>query len=122
MEGKSRLPKTLSIDLQLEFDRLKRVLPLGEEVQIRSVPDGNNKLDAEVKGNTIYIYTSDRDKVIDVLRHEYIEFAIGRAYQPVLDALNLFIKMQQETVYRRREKLVKGLCKLIGRELERAEG
>jgi hypothetical protein len=99
--------------LEGELERLKRLLGIGYELKVVWLPENNSKLSGEVKGETIYIYEEDYDKAIETLRHEFIDYAVSQIIEPYKQVANMLIAMINEDAYKRKEKLVERLRKLV---------
>ena len=104
--------------LEEELERLKRVLRLGYELEVRWIPNGNSKLSGEVKGDFIYIYDRDEELALETLKHEFIDYAISKVIEPYKEVTNRLIALINENAYQRKEKLVESLCQLIEKEIE----
>ena len=78
------------------------------------MPDESSKLAGEVVvGNTILIYECDERKAIEVLKHEFIDYIVSQAVEPYKEIGNLLIRYLNEEAYRRKERVVEGLRKII---------
>lgn len=56
----------------------------------------------------------DEGKAVETLRHEFLDYCISQAIQPYKEVTNRLIRMMNEYAYRRKEKIVKTLVKLLG--------
>lgn len=52
-------------------------------------------------------------KVIDILRHEFLDYCISRAIEPYRVVTNKLIKLINEDAYRRKERIVEAFSKLL---------
>jgi hypothetical protein len=105
--------KSLQNVLEEELERLKRLLKMGYELKVVWSPDNNSNLSGEVKGETIYVYEEDLDKALEILRHEFLDYAISQVIEPYRQVANRLIMFLNEEAYRKKEKLIKGLIRLI---------
>ncbi len=103
----------LQIVLEEELERLKRKLQMAYELKVIWIPNGNDKLSGEVKGETIFIYEESEREAIETLRHEFLDYAISKVIEPYRNVTNKLIMLINEEAYKRKEKLVKTLCKIV---------
>jgi hypothetical protein len=96
-----------------ELERLKQKLGLGHELELKWLPGDNEKLSGEVKGNCIFIYEEQEEKAIEALRHEFLDYVISKVAEPYQRIANRLIELTNEETYKRKEKLVECLCKLL---------
>jgi len=100
--------------LYQELRRLKEKLNVGHELHVKWLPDETKDVCGEVRGNTIYIYEVDEDKAISVLRHEFVDYLItSKVIQPLIDLINLMIKIKQIEIYKEKEKIVQLFTSLL---------
>jgi len=99
--------------LQKKLERLKKKLNIGHELRVVWLPTPSSKLSGEVKDHVIYIYEPDENKAIETLRHEYIDYLVSQAIEPYKTAANAFIKLLNETAYKKKEEVVDALLKLL---------
>lgn len=99
--------------LNQELSKLKSKLQLGHELKLKWIPNGNEKLSGEVKGDVIYVYDEDEKKALETLRHEFLDYAISKIIEPYKEVTNKLIILINEEAYRRKEKLVENLARLI---------
>jgi len=99
--------------LEAELERLKRILRLGCEVKVRWIPNNNSKISGEVKGETIFVYDEEEELAQETLKHEFIDYAIGKVIEPYKEVTNKLIALINEDAYRKKEKLVEALSALI---------
>ncbi len=105
--------------LELELERLKRLLDLGYELKLKWSPkDVRNSrgklISGEVVGGTVYIYEKDEAAAVATLQHEMVDFAISQAIEPYKEMTNRLILMINEDAYRTKEKIVERLRRLVG--------
>lgn len=99
--------------LEEELEKLKRRLRMGYELRVLWLPGDNVELSGEVRGETIYIYEGSEEKALETLRHEFLDYAISQVIEPYRQTANKLIILINEETYRRKEKLVKELVRLI---------
>ncbi|MEM3018835.1 MAG: hypothetical protein QXO92_01140, partial [Candidatus Bathyarchaeia archaeon] len=73
----------------------------------------SESLEGEVRGSTVYVYSKDREKALETLRHEFLDFLVGKAIEPYREAANALIKMVNDLAYRRKERIVEALRRLL---------
>jgi len=101
--------------LSEELDRLQAKLGLSLGLKVIWMPSVDRGLDGEVRNETIYIYESEGNKALQVLRHEFIDHLItSRIVKPLVNLVNLLIKSREAEIYREKEKLVEMLLRLLG--------
>ena len=108
LEG-SRSPQ-----LEAELERLKRLSGLGFELKVVWEPSHEGALSGDVKNGLIHVYELDGEKALEILRHEFLDYCISRAIQPYKEVTNRLIHMVNDDAYRRKEKIVEALVKLLG--------
>jgi hypothetical protein len=99
--------------LEEELERLKRKLQMGYELRVIWIPNGSEKLSGEVKGETIFIYEESEREAVEALRHEFLDYAISKVIEPYRQIANKLIMFINEEAYKRKEKLIKSLCKVV---------
>ena len=111
---------SISDRLSKELEDLVVATGVGSNFKICYAPDENSTLDGEVKGNTIWIYCRSKEKAIQTLRHEFIDWLIVEAIRPYEElvnlqraAINAIFRHVQEQSYNRKEGVVEALLKLI---------
>jgi len=102
--------------LEAELEWLKRFFGLGLELNVVWKPSHGGALSGEVKGNLIYVYEMDEEKAVDTLRHEFLDYCLSQAIEPYKEVTNRLIRMINEDAYRRKEKIVEALVKLLNRD------
>ena len=112
--------QTTRITVELEQDKLRSVLQdlkqrlgIGYELDVSWLPDENAKLSGEVKGTCILIYEVSEEKALETLKHEFFDYIISRTIEPYQKIANKLIELTNEETYKRKEKLVECLCKLL---------
>lgn len=99
--------------LESELERLKRFFGLGLELKVVWKPNSNGALLGEVKNNLIYVYEEDEEKAADTLRHEFLDYCLSQAIEPYKEVTNRLIRMINEDAYRKKERIVEALVKLL---------
>ena len=66
-----------------------------------------------LKTTSFYIYEPDENKAIETLRHEYIDFPVNQAIEPYKTVANTFIKLLNETTYKKKEEVVNALLRVL---------
>ena len=93
--------------LEEEFERLKRLLGLNDNLKLRWLPDAGRKdLSGEVKNRVIVIYDSDYEAAVDTLKHELVDYMVSKAIEPYKEVANKLILLWNEEAYKRKEELV----------------
>jgi hypothetical protein len=105
--------ENLQKTLEEELERLKRLLKVGYELNVVSIPNSNSNLSGEVKEETIYVYEEDYDKALETLRHEFLDYAISQVIEPYKRTANQLILLINEIAYKKKEELIEKLTKLI---------
>ena len=104
--------------LNIEFTRLKRVLGVVGELKLKWIPrtsfsSSGKELSGEVRGKVVFIYERNYDKAIQTLRHEILDYLVSQAIEPYKEVTNRLIKMVNEDAYKRKEKVVEALTRLL---------
>jgi hypothetical protein len=105
--------KNLQNILEEELERLKRLLKMGYELKVVWLPNNNSSLSGEVKRETIYIYEEEPEKALETLRHEFLDYAISQVIEPYRKIANQLIMLLNEEAYRKKERIVEVLIKLL---------
>ena len=105
--------KGLEARLREELEWLKEVSGMGFELKVMVKPDAANLYAGEVKGDTIIVYDVGEEEALETLLHEFLEYCLSQAIAPYRDFTNWLIKMVNEDSYKRKEKAVKALAKLL---------
>ena len=87
--------------LEEELARLKVRVALVGHLRVVWMPNANNALSGEVKGNAIFIYERDEEKALETLRHEIVDYCVSQAVDPYREVTNRLIKMINEDAYKR---------------------
>lgn len=106
--------------LEQELSSLQRITGQGSTLRIRWEPRAESRLEGEVRDDTIWIYSGSREKAIETLRHEFLDWLVVqslRPYEQLINiqraALNAVFKHLQDVVYVEKEKLIETLMKLL---------
>jgi hypothetical protein len=102
-----------NLSLDRELDRLRLVLGLTDELGVVWLPDATRGLEGEVKGTTVYVYSTDPGAALRTMEHEVVDYAITKAIAPYRDVTNALIEVVNEHAYQEKERLVERLCKLL---------
>jgi len=105
--------KNLGSKLEVELERLKHFLELGNHLKVKWVPNNDGKLSGEVKGDCIYIYEEKESPALETLRHEFLDYAISQTIEPYKEVTNRLISLINEQAYRRKEELVQRLVQVL---------
>ena len=99
--------------LEEQLERIQGKLGLGLVLKVVWMPNADSDLSGEVKNNLIYVYEADEEKAVDTLRHEFLDFCITQAIEPYREVTNRLIKMINDNAYKRKEKVVEALTRLL---------
>jgi len=99
--------------LEVELERLKRILKRGYELKVLWLPRGNGRVSGEIRGDFIYVYDEDREVALETLRHEFLDYAISKVIEPYKEVTNRLIALINEQAHRGKEELVDALALLI---------
>jgi len=99
--------------LNEELERLKRFSGLGSELSVIWKPRSDSVLSGEVKKDIICIYELEEEKAISILRHEFIDFCVSQPIDPYKEITNSLIRVLNDIAYKRKEKVVEGLNRII---------
>lgn len=99
--------------MEAELSTLKRLSRLGFELKIVWEPSPDGALCGEVKNNTIYVYDDREEKAVETLRHEFLDYCVSQAIEPYKEVTNWLIRKINDDAYRRKEKIVAALVKLL---------
>jgi len=103
--------------LASELERLKGLLNLGHELEVKWIPSQKyshgRQISGEVLNGTIFVYEEDKAKAIATMYHEYLDYLTSELIIPYQELINLLISLFEDQAYRRKEKLVERLCNII---------
>jgi hypothetical protein len=118
---KTRINQNASIiELGLEgklesvLQHLKLTLNLGNELQVKWVPNGDGKLAGEVKNECIYIYEEKEEEALKTLVHEFLDYSLSKTIEPYKQVTNKLIALINEEAYRRKERVVEVMMRILG--------
>jgi hypothetical protein len=95
--------------IERELRKLKELL--GQELRIEWVPNEGSRLDGEIKNGILYIYTTEKTKVLEIAKHELLDYVLTNTLvTPLIYIINSLIKQREREIYQRKEELVKRLC------------
>jgi len=103
----------VQVKLEEELKRIQGKLRLGLGLVVVWMPNADSGLSGEVKGNDILIYEENEGKALDTLRHEILDYCISQAIEPYKEVTNRLIKVINEDAYKRKEKVVEALTRLL---------
>ena len=109
MTPKEDLQKKLEKKLQ----RLEKKSGFGFGLKVMWLPGFSETLSGEVNGDTIYIYETDEEEAIKTLKHEFLDYAISQVITPYKEVTNKLISQINEDAYRRKERLVEALNRIL---------
>lgn len=100
--------------LEGELERLKMDSGMGRELRVMWLPNPNSDRHGEVKGKVIYVYDEEVEEALETLKHEFLDHHITReVVEPLIEYVNMQKRIIEGLVYRRKERLVEGLSKLL---------
>lgn len=100
--------------LKHELTKLKNKFKMGNELKVKWLSNYNSRKSGEVIGKTIFIYEEDEVKALGTLRHEFIDYILTKELVSLPQKMiNLLIKLFEEEMYERKEKLIEKLMKVI---------
>lgn len=102
--------------LEAELEWLKTFFGLGLELKVVWKPSPDGTLSGEVKDDLIYVYEVDEEKAVDTLKHEFLDYCLSQAIEPYKEVTNRLIRMINEDAYRKKERIVEALVKLLNRD------
>lgn len=79
----------------------------------REISKSGKELSGEVIGNVVFIYVEDYEEAVKTLRHELIDYCVSQAIEPYREVTNRLIKMINEDAYKRKEKVIEALTRLV---------
>ena len=99
--------------LQAEFERLRNILKLGYELDLKWIPNKDSHISGEVKRSRIYLYDEDGKVALETLRHEFLDYALSKKIEPYKKVTNHLISLINAIAYERKENLLEVLTKLL---------
>ena len=115
--GHKRECEDIADFLRRELTHLKQIFGRGYELEVIWAPNENSDLSGEVKGTRLYIYEPDREKALQTLVHEFLDYLISRIIEPYRDVTNKLISLINEYAYQRKEQTIESLTKIVLRTL-----
>ena len=107
------MTKVTQKKLEDELERLKKILKLGYELKVRWLPNDKLRISGEVKGEYIYVYDEDMEVALETLKHEFLDYAISMIIELYTEVTNKFISIINEDAYKKKERLVNSLIRLL---------
>jgi hypothetical protein len=104
---------TIQQSLEQVLRRLQTQLGLSLNLDVQWQPNSDGDLCGEIKNGTIFVYEITKDKAIATLIHEVVDFCISEAIEPYRKVTNMLIQILNTEAYRRKERIVDALIKLI---------
>lgn len=112
---KTENPRNVQHVLEEELCKLKRLVPLDEELNVCWKPLSQAKISGEVRGNTIYVYDENLEEAVSTVRHEFIDYLIStKLVNPLVSLINVLIKANERQIYENKERIVDVFSRLIG--------
>jgi hypothetical protein len=106
--------------LERELKRLSFLMGRGNHLTVRWCPKSDSELEGEVLGDTIFVYSPEKQRAIRTLQHEFIDWLVVEAIKPYEEMVNLhrtllngLFRHLQETAYSKKEGVVESLCNLL---------
>jgi len=115
--GRKRECEDMADFLRRELTHLKQIFQRGYELEVIWVPNENSDLSGEVKGTRLYIYEPDREKALQTLVHEFLDYLISRIIEPYRDVTNKLISLINEYAYQTKEQIIESLTEIVLRSL-----
>jgi|GEM_PF-1512297 len=114
LDGKAIKGHCRKRELVAELKRLKQLTGLGHHLELCWRPDDDSDRHGEVRGNIIMIYDSVESEAQRTLRHEFIDYLISREIiEPYREITNSMIKLLNENAYKRKERVVEAVIRLL---------
>ena len=90
---------------------------MGCELEVKWLPGTLNyhdgKLSEEVQGDTIFIYTENPKKAIELLRHGFLEWLLNRHTKPYRQFINKLVALFEDIQYENKERTIEILGRLL---------
>ncbi len=121
MEGAAASPGMVQpsqVGLEKVLERLKERVGLGSELRLEWLPgkvklrDGK-KLEEEVAGDTILIYSEDPGRAEELVAHGFAEWLLNQHTRKYRMLINKLIEVFEEIQYHDKERIVEALANLI---------
>jgi hypothetical protein len=108
-----RLERDDAFILEKEMERLKARTGIKTDFKVVWAPKADSKKEGEVVGNTIFVYSLDVDEALQTLQHEFVDVVVSSAIEPYLKLVNTLLSAISEDAYKKKEKAVEMLLKLL---------
>ena len=108
--------------LEDELELMKAISKQGLDLEVQWLPREDGPLSGEVKDDVIYIYESDEQKALDVLEHEFVDYLVTMAIDPLKLLTNSLIKLVNSMAYLNKEKYVEAIRALLKERRESPPG
>ena len=103
--------------LEEELNRLKQATSLGQDLGVKWVLDSGTNLSGEVRGDVIYVHEESEAKALETLKREFIDHSISKELiEPLVEYVNLQKSLMESLIYKRKERLLHKLTKLVTQE------
>lgn len=104
--------------LEEELKEAKSKTGMGFEVKVKWLPGevklrNGQQLEEEVVEDTIFIYTEDPDRAVELLYHGFGEWLLNLHSRPYRQMINKFIELLEERHYEQKEKIADAFAKLL---------
>ena len=103
--------------LEDELERLKTITKKGLGLRLVWQPSTEGPLSGEVKGKTVYIYESDEEKALELIKHEFVDYLISSSSEYYKLISNALIKTVNRIAYLEKEETVEALMALLKEEV-----
>jgi hypothetical protein len=105
--------------LDSELRQLQNKSHMGHEVTVQWQPSAieygadGRKLTEIVTGDTIFIFSSNLEESMKLLRHGFMEWVLSQHTKPYLRLINKLITLYEEQQYLQKEKTIEALLNLF---------
>ena len=106
--------------LEAELQKLKRLTNFGQTLKVVWSPNGSREFSGVVRDGVIYVYETEADKAIEVLKHEFMDFLVCQAIKPYEQIANHYTTLfnsivanWQDEAYSQKEKVVDALVRML---------
>jgi hypothetical protein len=102
-----------------ELKLLQNKTGIGQEVTVEWQPGameygaGGRKLAEIVRDDTIFIFSSNLEEALRLVRHGFLEWILNQYTRPYLRLANKLITLFEEQQYERKETVIDGLVNLL---------
>jgi len=96
-----------------ELERLKQKVGAGYELTVKWLPGKKLEICGEVKGDCIYVYEEEKQRALETVKHEFLDYLVSKMIEPYQKIANKLIGLLNDEAYSRKEKLVEILSHLI---------